>query len=269
MITPSADGGPIQNFIRALYSRNFYRQVPATGPGPAIRHLLFLSAILGVISAVQWSALAGMFLDTWRQRVEEGQIPALRVQHGRLEARGVQPCVRVEELGLVIIDTTGAYTAVPDSVPVGFFVGPTDLSYKSGPNITKIYEFRGQHFDQWLEGATLTGARRVVIPTVLVGGTLFFMVASLLVNLTLIVILSASAWTADRVFGRSVGFRFGTLMRLGSFAITPVAIVFEFLRLIAPRVAEKLLPFYPALTALVLLAVIRAAAQPPPSEADS
>lgn len=268
MSVPAADGGPIQNFIRSLYSRGFYRLVPGLSAGAVVRHLLFLSAVLGLVSAVQWSALAGLFLDNWRDRVETGRLPAMRVQHGRLEVRGPQPAVLAEEIGLVIVDTTGAYTAVPDSVPAGFFVGPDGLSYKSGPNVTRIYDFRGQHFDEWLEGAVITGARRVVIPTVLVGGTVFFLLASLLVNLTLVLVLAGSAWVADRIFGRNVGYTFGGLFRLGSFAVTPVAILFEFLRLIVPRTTEKLLPFYPALTAFVLLAVIRVASSPPPSEAD-
>jgi hypothetical protein len=191
------------------------------------------------------------------------------VQHGRLEVKGPQPCVVPEEIGLVIVDTTGVYSTVPESVAVGLFVGSTELVYRSGPSVTKIYDFRGQHFDAWLEGETLSGARRIVIPTVLAAGTAFFLVASLLVNLTLILVLAASAWVADRLFGRTVALPFSGLMKLGSFAVTPVAVLFEFVRLVAPRAAEKLLPFYPALTALVLLSVIRLAAAPPPPEADS
>jgi hypothetical protein len=265
--SPSDDGGLVQNFVRSFYSRNFYRHVPSLSFGTGLVHLLFLAGILGLVTAVQWSAAVGVALNAWNARLESGALPALRLNQGRLEVRGDQPYVARESFGLLVIDTTGTHTALPESLAAGLLLTRDRAVWKPGPGTVRTYEFKGQHLDFWLDEAGLRRFRSVATPAALAVGTPAAFLYYAALNFALLALLALAALAADRVFGGGAGLRFPDLLKIGFFAVTPVAIGFRFLGLVAPRLAASLLPLYPALTAfLLLVAIRRAAPEPPPGD---
>lgn len=271
MSSPSEDGGLIQNFVRSFYSRNFFRQVPSLSFGAGLANLLLLAGILGLVTAVQWSAAVGVALNAWSERLESGAMPALRLEHGRLLVRGPHPYTARETFGLLVIDTTGVVTSLPDSLASGLLLTRDRAVWKPGPGAVRNYDFRGQHLDFWLDEAGLKRLRGVAAPAALLVGTPAAFLYYGALNFALLLLLSFAALAADRVFGGGAGFRLGDLLKLGFFAVTPVAIGFRFLGLVAPRLASSLLPLYPAVTAFLLLMAIRRAtpeASPPPADDD-
>lgn len=268
MSSPSQDGGLIQNFVRSFYSRNFYRQVPSLPFGTGLVHILFLAGILGLVTAVQWSSAVGVALNAWSDRLAAGTLPALKLNHGRLEVRGQQPYTARESLGLLVIDTTGTHTALPDSVAAGLLLTRDRAVWKPGPGTVRTYDFKGQHLDFWLDEAGVNRLRGMAAPVALLVGTPAAFLYYLLLNVGLLLLLAGAALAADRIFGGTGGLRFSDLLKLGFFAVTPVAIGFRFLGLVAPRLAAALLPLYPAVTAfLLLMAIRRATPEPPPGDA--
>jgi hypothetical protein len=264
---PPADGGPIQNFVRSLYSSRFYREAGHFPLPAAVVNWLLLALVLGLVTSIQWSGAVGRALVDWNRRLDAGTVPALRVNHGRLEVRGEQPFVQPEPGGILVIDTTGAWTSLPDSIPSGLLVTTDRAIFRPSPGVSRTYEFKGQHLDFWLDSAGLRKLRGVAVPMVLALGTPLAFLWFALTNLSLVLILVGAAMAADRLFGNRVGLPFKTMLKLGLFVVTPVAIGFKFLGLVAPRAAETLIPFYPAATAFLLLGALRQAAAPP-AEAD-
>ncbi|TPW13824.1 MAG: hypothetical protein FD129_1198, partial [bacterium] len=104
-------------------------------------------------------------------RVDAGTVPALRINHGRLLVRGEQPFVHPEPGGLLIIDTTGVHTALPDSVPAGLLVLADRAIFRPSAGVNRTYEFKGQHLDFWLDGSGLRKLRGMAVPLVLLLGT--------------------------------------------------------------------------------------------------
>jgi len=263
-----AEGGLIQNFVRSLYSSHFYREAAGLRMRSAVANLLLLASILGLVTAIQWSGGVGRALVEWNARVDAGTVPAVRIHHGRLEVRGEQPFVRQEPGGLLIIDTTGVHTVLGDSVPSGLLVMPDRAIFRPSAGVNRTYEFKGQHLDFWLDGDGLRRLRGVAVPAVLLLGTPVAFLYFGLINLSLVLILVGAAILADRLFGNRVGLPFSNLFRLGLFIVTPVALAYKFLGLVAPSLSEAILPFYPAVTAFLLLGVVRSAVGPPPPEPD-
>jgi hypothetical protein len=257
---PPADGGPIQNFVRSLYSSRFYREAGGLPLPAALVNWLLLALVLGLVTAIQLSGAVGRGLVDWNQRLDAGTAPAVRINHGRLEVRGEQPFVRHEPEGLLVVDTTGTWTALPDSVPSGLLVLSDRLIFRPSTGVTRTYEFKGQHLDFWLDSAGVRRLRGLAIPIVLTVMTPMAFLYFALINLSLVLILVGAAMLADRLFGNRVGLPFRMLIKIGLFVVTPVAIGFKFLGLVAPGLSEALLPFYPAITAFLLLGAIRHAA---------
>ncbi|MDZ4805727.1 MAG: hypothetical protein SGI90_12785, partial [Candidatus Eisenbacteria bacterium] len=223
---------------------------------------------LGLVTAIQWSGGVGRSLVEWNARVDAGTVPALRINHGRLEVRGEQPFVRQEPGGLLIIDTTGVHTALADSVPAGLLVLTDRAVFRPSVGVNRTYEFKGQHIDFWLDGSGLRRLRSLAVPAVLLLGTPVAFLYFALINLSLVLILVGAAILADRLFGNRVGLPFKVLLRLGLFVVTPVALAYKFLGLLAPGPAEALLPFYPAVTAFLLLGAVRLCAGSVSGESD-
>lgn len=263
-----ADGGLIQNFVRSLYSSRFYGEAAGLRMRSAVSNLVLLAMVLGLVTAIQWSGGVGRSLVEWNARVDAGLVPALQIHHGRLGVRGEQPFVRVEPGGLLIIDTTGVYQALPDSVTSGLLVLPDRAIFRPSAGVNRTYEFKGQHLDFWLDGEGLRKLRGVAVPAVLVLGTPLAFLYFALINLSLVLILVGAAILADRLFGNRVGLPFGVLLRLGLFIVTPVALAYKFIGLVAPGPAEAILPFYPAVTAFLLLGAVRQTAASASGESD-
>lgn len=268
--SPPADGGPIQNFVRSFYSSRFYREAGLFPMPAALVNWLLLALVLGLVTGIQLSGAVGRGLVDWNARLDAGTVPAVRINHGHLEVRGEQPFVQMEPSGLLVVDTTGTWTALPDSVPAGLLVTRDRVVFKPSSGVSRTYELAGQHFDFWLDSAGLRRVRGVAIPIVLLVMTPMAFFYFALINLSLVLILVGAAMAADRIFGNRVGLPFRTLLKLGLFVVTPVAIGFKFLGLVAPALSEALLPFYPAVTAFLLLGAIRqsVAATTPETGAD-
>jgi hypothetical protein len=264
MSTPAADGGAIQNFVRSLYSGHFYASAPHLGLKVGFRNLLLLAFILGLVTATQWSSAVGEGMEEWRARVEDGSMPAMLLDKGRLSVRGPQPFVRRESNGgITIIDTTGTYAGVPDSIPGGLFIGPGHAVFKSGPEMSRTYQFRGQTLGFWLDGPGIGRVRGMVIPAVLVIGTLMAFVYYFAVNTLLSLLLAVVGLVLMRAFAPVVRYRYAQVLTVMLFVVTPVAILFRFFGLVSPELAVRLLPFYPALAASLLFAALRASIVPP------
>jgi len=260
---PAADSGPIQNFIRSLYSAAFYAAAPWLGLRVGIRNLLLLAAILGTITATQWSAVAGSGLADWQSMVASGEMPSLTLTNGRLQVDGPQPWVfRDSGGGLFVIDTTGAWTGIPDSVAAGLFIGPDRAVYKSAPEMSRTYAFEGQTLPYPLDAAGVGKTRKVIVPLVLVFMTPLALLYYVVVNGALAVLISAMAMALLRIFRPLPQLGFRNVLTVALFILTPVALLFRFLGLVTPDVAQAARPFYPALAASLLLAALSSSARP-------
>jgi hypothetical protein len=263
---PAAEGGSIQNFIRSLYSKSFYQSAPRLGVSAGFRNLLLMALVLGLATSTQWSSAAGRAVREWRIRVEEGSMPALRVEGGRLSVRGPQPYLRHEANGsMVIVDTTGTYSGLPDSVATGLFVGRDAIVFKSSPEVSRAYSFKGQSFPLWLDGPGLRTLSRLAVPAVLLVGMPPAFLYYLAVNLILSLVLSGFVVLLVRAFRLSAALRYREVLTVAFFVMTPVSILFKFTGLVAPGLSIKMLPFYPALATSLLLAAVRVTGVPPRS----
>ncbi len=263
MSTPAADSGPIQNFIRSLYSAAFYSEVPWLGLGVGFRNLFLLAAILGVVSATQWSAATGSGLRTWQARVEAGEMPAMGLENGRLQVVGPQPWVDSDPAGgWFIIDTTGAWTGVPDSMSSGLFVGPDRAEYKTAPDVSRVYEFAGQSLPYRLDGPGIAQTRKVLVPLMLIVMSPVALLYYATVNLILALLIAAMATGLMRVFRPVPRLSYKSVLTVALFILTPVSLLFKFMGLVTPDLAAMFRPFYPALAASLLLAALSASTRP-------
>lgn len=261
MSSPAVDGGPVQNFVRSLYPGHFYAGAPFLPLRIGFRNLLLLAAVLGLVAATQWTAGLARWIGEWREGVEAGTIPALLLQDGRLSVRGPQPFVRRQaDGGAIIIDTTGVYTTVPDSLPGGIFLGADRVVNKIAPTVSRSYELKGYSIGYWLDGPGIDRMKRMAIPFALAISLPIGFLYHLAGNALLAVMLAGATVLVLRTLSPFARFTFREILTTAFFVLTPVAVIFRFLGLLAPATSIRLLPFYPALGASLLLMALRAAA---------
>jgi hypothetical protein len=261
----SSDGGVIQNFIRSLYSGRFYAVAPQLDLKIGFKNLFLLAAILGIVTATQWASSVSRGIAEWEARVEDGTMPAILLEKGQVSVRGgAQPYFRREAGGgALIVDTTGTYSGVPDSIPEGLFIGRDRAVYKTAPQVSRTYEFRNQSLGFWLDGSGLKRVRGAVLPAVFLVGAPIAFVYYFAVNTVLALALSWLGVILTRAFSPGSRFTYGQVLTVMLFVLTPVSILFRFLGLVVPEYSSRLLPFYPALAASLLLAALRASMMPP------
>jgi hypothetical protein len=261
---PDSDGGAIQNFIRSLYSGRFYASVPLLPLKVGFRNMLLLAAILGLVTATTWGTTISRGIAEWERRVTDGSMPSLYLKNGRLSVSGgPQPFVQDGVAGgVLIIDTTGVYSGVPDSVDQGIFVGRDRAEHKTAPNISRTYDFRGQKVAMNFDARGVRALRRSAFPTVLLIGGFLAFIYYFAGNTLLALPLAGMGLFLTRTFMPMVRLRYAQVLTVMLFVLTPVSLLFRFMGLVQPDIARKLLPFYPALAASLLLAALRASLVP-------
>lgn len=250
------DHGPIQNFIAALYSAPFYAVAPRLGLRAGLVNLLLLVTLLGFITAMRVGAGATEVFGHWQAGVAEGRIPILTVANGLLTVEGPQPWVGYGPNGVVaIIDTTGRYSGLPDSVSAGIFLGRTGGIYRTAPKVASAIPYGREGTPTRLDEAGVRALGRVVLPALVVIGGVVFGFYFLVANGLLAFLLAAPAHWLSRRLAPEV--RYHEILTLTLFVLTPVALVFLALGLVSPAAVLGLWPLYPALTTWILLGRIR------------
>jgi len=264
MSTPVADGGAIQNFVRSLYSGRFYGSAPRLGLGVGFRNLMLMSVILGFVSSIQWTGAVSRGLHEWQERVEDGSMPVLTLKGGRLSVLGAQPYLRKDAAGgVLIVDTTGVYQALPDSIPAGVLLTRDRLVHKTAPLITRTYKYSDYPLDVTLDGPGIRRYRGSLVPIFLASCTIIGFLTYFLLNALLCVPLAGLGLLLMRAFTPALALSYRQILTVMLFVVTPVAILFKFLSLVSPEQSSTLLPFYPALAASLLVAALRASMNPP------
>lgn len=254
--------GPIQNFIAALYSAPFYRVAPHFGLRAGVTNLLVLCALLGFVTGVRVSAGAAEIFGHWRAGVLEGRIPTMTVAHGRLTVEGPQPWVGYGPGGLVaIVDTTGTYPGLPDSIAAGIFMGQKAGGYRTAPGMLQPIPYAADAEPTRLDAAGVAGFRTVVLPSLVVIGSAVFGFYVLVANALLVFLLAGPAHWLARRFTPEVRYR--EVLTLTLFVITPPALVFLTLGLVAPKFALSAWALYPGLTFMLLMGRIKRWLVPP------
>jgi hypothetical protein len=105
--------------------------------------------------------------------------------------------------------------------------------------------------------------RGAILPAVILVGAPLAFVYYVLVNLLLAIPLSWLGLVLSRAFLPGMVLEYRQVLTVMLFVLTPVAIIFRFLGLVLPEYSARLLPFYPALAASLLLAALRASIPPP------
>jgi hypothetical protein len=126
--------------------------------------------------------------------------------------------------------------------------------------VSRSYELKGYSIGYWLDGAGIDRLKRVVLPFVLVMSLPIGFLSYLLVNAGLGLIISGVTVLLQRTWNPLARFTFRQILTTACFVLTPVAVIFRFLGLLAPTAFFRLMPFYPALGAWLLLLALRAAA---------